>query len=125
DPNWPKYASLSAVGSAGNPFSILSRWSGGADVGGVGGHVLNYKLPSCTSCSFGPVISRAYAYGRGRTPAGANFAFSHGWVPFIRHAIKDAPLVWSVALSGAPQMVTLLAALASRSGEEVVDAAQY
>ncbi len=62
-------------------------------------------------------------YGSGH-PQGANFVFCDGSVHFLSNAINNAATVPGVNKSGTLVMVTLLQALSTRAGEEVVDAAQ-
>jgi prepilin-type N-terminal cleavage/methylation domain-containing protein/prepilin-type processing-associated H-X9-DG protein len=58
-----------------------------------------------------------WGYGSGHTPGGANFVFCDGSVHFISNAINNAPV-----LAGG---ITMLEALNTPAGGEVVDASQY
>ena len=58
-------------------------------------------------------------YGSGHTQ-GANFVFCDGSVHFLSNAISNTT---SVSSSNGPE--TLLQALSTRAGGEVVDASQY
>ncbi len=63
-------------------------------------------------------------YGSGH-PQGVNFVFCDGSVHFISNAINNVTTVQGVDTTGAPTTVTLLQALSTRAGGEVIDASQY
>jgi prepilin-type N-terminal cleavage/methylation domain-containing protein/prepilin-type processing-associated H-X9-DG protein len=141
DPNWPQWtAFLSDWGNEPNqPFSVIgSEWAGaglgfsggpafGAPCLGSGYNSLNSLLPptySADTASF-TVRGRSTTYGSGHTQ-GANFVFCDGSVHFISNAINNATTVPGVdPTTGAPVTVTLLQALCTRAGGEVIDVSQY
>ncbi len=86
---------------------------------GMGYYSLNASLPSSpfanATAAFVALNDRVYTYGSGHTQ-GANFVFCDGSVHFISNAINNA-----MTLNG----VTLLQALSTRAGGEVVDGSQY
>jgi prepilin-type processing-associated H-X9-DG protein len=125
DPHWPQYqALLASFGFPSNiPMSILfSNWTGSSPVG-TGYYALNTLLPSPPSSSlstwFYALVVRGVTYGSGHTQ-GANFVFCDGSVHFLSNAISNKA---SVSSSNGPE--TLLQALSTRAGGEVVDASQY
>jgi prepilin-type processing-associated H-X9-DG protein len=67
------------------------------------------------------IIPEAYGYGSGHIK-GANFAFSDGSVRFISNTINNAATVSSSYNWGS---ISLLGALCTRDGGEVVNDAQY
>jgi prepilin-type processing-associated H-X9-DG protein len=87
----------------------------------LGSSKLNNLLPACPSagCQFSDLLDRSFTYGSGHTQ-GANFAFCDGSARFLSNGINGAAVIPS---SNGP--VTLLQALSSRAGGEVVDASQY
>jgi prepilin-type N-terminal cleavage/methylation domain-containing protein/prepilin-type processing-associated H-X9-DG protein len=105
------------------PFAYASTWGGLARVPfGDGSLPLNSNSLPNARCN-------VLCYGSGHTGGGANFVFCDGSVHFISNAINNAPTVPGVLLDHGqdpqPGMVTLLEALCSRAGEEVVDGSQY
>jgi prepilin-type N-terminal cleavage/methylation domain-containing protein/prepilin-type processing-associated H-X9-DG protein len=76
----------------------------------------NGDLPLNSMFNLSKVNNRLYAYGSGH-PQGANFVFCDGSVHFLSNGINNA----SVFASG----TTMLGALCTRAGGEVVDASQY
>jgi prepilin-type N-terminal cleavage/methylation domain-containing protein/prepilin-type processing-associated H-X9-DG protein len=129
DPSWPQYTAPGAVFSmwAGVPFCVVgSDWSWPTFLpSAVGGYPLNNHLPSPPPTDFGTAItaldSVRAAYGSGHIN-GANFVFCDGSVHFISNAINSAATVLSSYNGGS---ISLLGALCTRDGGEVVDAAQY
>jgi prepilin-type N-terminal cleavage/methylation domain-containing protein/prepilin-type processing-associated H-X9-DG protein len=122
DPNWTQYTPLNR-----RPFSLQSSiwtlfWIGRETVGS-GYYPLNSNLPlpppSTAIAKATAVWKRSSTYGSGH-PGGANFVFCDGSVHFISNAINNATLVSSNYGS-----VTLLQALSSINGGEVIDASQY
>jgi prepilin-type processing-associated H-X9-DG protein len=113
DPNWAQY--LAAAGEN-FPLSCFgSIWTATGLIYlqmGTGYYPLNLNLP--LPVDFSALTARVSAYGSGHT-AGANFVFCDGSVHFISNAINNAALV-----SSANGPVTLLSALCTRAGGEVV-----
>jgi prepilin-type N-terminal cleavage/methylation domain-containing protein/prepilin-type processing-associated H-X9-DG protein len=115
DPSWPQYQALMvSFGFPANlPMSLFgSDWPDNAPLG-TGAYPLNNPLPLPPDVS--AVEPRSYTYGSGH-PQGANFVFCDGSVRFLSNAINNA-----AATNG----TTLLEALSTRAGGEVVDASQY
>jgi prepilin-type N-terminal cleavage/methylation domain-containing protein/prepilin-type processing-associated H-X9-DG protein len=83
-----------------------------------GAYPLNCSLPPCSggNCNLLQFGIRGYCYGSGHVQ-GANFAFCDGSVHFLSNGINTA----ATLANGK----TVLQALCTRSGGEVVDAAQY
>jgi prepilin-type processing-associated H-X9-DG protein len=129
DPLWTTYTNASGGAWTNALFcAIFSPWgsssaaSGGAE--GVGYFVLNYTFSqqglyttpvNPTSAGSFNLPYRARAFGSGHT-GGANFVFCDGSVHFLSNAINNES-----ALPGE----TLLQALCTRAGGEVVDGSQY
>jgi prepilin-type N-terminal cleavage/methylation domain-containing protein/prepilin-type processing-associated H-X9-DG protein len=117
------FVSLSAItdGSSntilfGETLLLGNYWSGITGSLDAGGDIpLNFLYD-------GSYVAREYC---SRHTQGANFAFCDGSVRFISNAINNAATVPGVDPDGQPAMVTLLQALSSRAGGEVVDASQY
>jgi prepilin-type processing-associated H-X9-DG protein len=111
DPNWPQYASF--LGSPANyPMSLHgSQWAG-SDPVGTGAYPLNNPLPPSPTGTVGALwaYARAVTYGSGHT-GGANFVFCDGSVHFLSNAINNTP--------------TLLPALSTRAGGEVIDGSSF
>jgi len=124
DPNWPQYQAFFAS-NFGLPPNIpscaffFSMWTNteGAYVIGMGGYPLNTPLP--LPVDLASAVFRRSTYGSGH-PGGANFVFCDGSVHFISNAINNAALV-----SSTYGPVTLLGALCTRDGEEVIDGSQF
>jgi prepilin-type N-terminal cleavage/methylation domain-containing protein/prepilin-type processing-associated H-X9-DG protein len=116
DPNWSGY--ISAFGLNVPLYAgLMSSWVGGSLIGmhAYGDNPLNYLLPPYSG-DFSSVNARAQAFGSGHTQ-GANFALCDGSVRFITNAINSAATL--------PNGETLLQALCTRAGGEVVDASRY
>jgi prepilin-type processing-associated H-X9-DG protein len=125
DPNWTTWSNV-FINGFWNPFyAVVSPWGSDAVVGGpygMGSSPLNYMLILANppqNTDFSAIVTRVYAYGSGH-PGGANFVFCDGSVHFLSNAINNAALVSS---DNGP--VTLLQALSTRAGGEVVDGSQY
>jgi prepilin-type N-terminal cleavage/methylation domain-containing protein/prepilin-type processing-associated H-X9-DG protein len=121
DPNWPQYLS-SVFGPtlpANAPMSILgsvwtASWNNGfGNLLGMASYPLNSNLP--LPPSYGSLFPTINGYGSSHT-GGANFAFCDGSVHFISNAINNAALV-----SSGNGPVTLLSALCTRAGGEVIN----
>jgi prepilin-type N-terminal cleavage/methylation domain-containing protein/prepilin-type processing-associated H-X9-DG protein len=125
DPSWPQYAALlesTGFWPANYPFALgESAWTA-SDLLGSGYYPLNSLMPSSPSDFFTAylaILARYSTFGS-RHSQGANFAFSDGSVHFLSNGINGAATIPS---NNGP--VTLLQALCTRSGGEVVDASQY
>jgi prepilin-type N-terminal cleavage/methylation domain-containing protein/prepilin-type processing-associated H-X9-DG protein len=130
DPSAPQYDALlnnsfASFGlfPANYPFVLsLSAWTAG-DLLGTGYYPLNSPLPSPPSSD--PILAYdalgawSMTFGSGHTQ-GANFVFSDGSVHFLSNGINSAATIPS---NSGP--VTLLQALCTRAGGEVIDASQY
>jgi prepilin-type N-terminal cleavage/methylation domain-containing protein/prepilin-type processing-associated H-X9-DG protein len=116
DPNWPQYAAT--AGAPGVPMTLLdaSSWTTQFFFPQVGSgyYPLNGTLPMPPDLTYFASV-RVQTFGSGHTGGGVNFAFCDGSVHFIGNAINNAPLV-----SSANGPVTLLSALCTRAGGEVV-----
>jgi prepilin-type N-terminal cleavage/methylation domain-containing protein/prepilin-type processing-associated H-X9-DG protein len=110
DPNWGPIAA--AFGSTDIPFyGLVATWAYGSPGPlGDGFYPLNYLFPPFTSVDAVNLGPRAYAFGSGH-PAGANFALCDGSVRFLSNAVNNTP--------------TLLPALCTRAGGEVVDGSAF
>jgi prepilin-type N-terminal cleavage/methylation domain-containing protein/prepilin-type processing-associated H-X9-DG protein len=127
DPNWPQYNTvLTNAGffPANYPINLIlvSMWS--SVTAGSGHYSLNATLlappPADLIDALVALEGRGSTYGSSH-PQGANFVFCDGSVHFISNALNNAAMVTNA--SG--ESVTLLQALSTRSGGEVVDASQY
>jgi prepilin-type N-terminal cleavage/methylation domain-containing protein/prepilin-type processing-associated H-X9-DG protein len=124
DPNWPQYQAALALAIpsfANYPFSLLgSNWPGNAPVG-TGGYPLNtyLSLPAPTDflTLYSALAARVMAYGSGHT-GGVNFVFCDGSVHFLSNAISTTAVIQ-------PSGFTILQALSTRAGGEVIDGSQY
>jgi prepilin-type N-terminal cleavage/methylation domain-containing protein/prepilin-type processing-associated H-X9-DG protein len=123
EPNWSGFPTYGQLG----PYWAYSKsiWTsikvGTGSVGNEfsGGVPLNYPLPPAAPSGtpvYVPLFSRWASAGSGHA-GGANFAFADGSVRFISTAIDDASVL--------PSGETVLGALSTRAGGEVVDASQY
>jgi prepilin-type N-terminal cleavage/methylation domain-containing protein/prepilin-type processing-associated H-X9-DG protein len=119
DPNWNKFAT--ALNTASNTFyALFSTWgaapSGIDAINGSGYYPLNSMLVLGNPIGATNLNARRFAFGSGHTQ-GANFAFCDGSVHFLSNGINTG----ATLANGE----TLLQALCSRNGGEVVDASQY
>jgi prepilin-type N-terminal cleavage/methylation domain-containing protein/prepilin-type processing-associated H-X9-DG protein len=126
EPNWPQYqAVLSDFFPANYPMSLAlgSQWSSSAPEG-TGGYSLNSPLSLPAPTDFLTAIfaleARGTTFGSGHIQ-GANFVFCDGSVHFLSNAINNAAMITNA--SGGS--VTLLQALSTRAGGEVIDGSQY
>jgi prepilin-type processing-associated H-X9-DG protein len=118
DANWPKFV------SNGDPSNFLftlemgSSWAGGSPIA-TGRYPLNSSLqppaPTDPLTALIVLVTRATTYGSGHT-GGVNFVFCDVSVHFISNAINSAAVV---------NGETVLQALSTRAGGEVVDGSQY
>jgi prepilin-type N-terminal cleavage/methylation domain-containing protein/prepilin-type processing-associated H-X9-DG protein len=136
DPNWPQYASI--FGSPANyPLSLANANSGNRQWTAMDGFnypiaygslPLNTLLPSPpTGDPFmdgSSLAQRTTTYGSGHTQ-GANFVFCDGSVHFLSNAINSATQVLSSAPAGGPAPISVLSALCTPNGGEVLNASQY
>jgi prepilin-type N-terminal cleavage/methylation domain-containing protein/prepilin-type processing-associated H-X9-DG protein len=116
DPGWTTNTETVGAGWSQYPFyALFSPWGlSYSEIVGYGFPRLNYMLSQPPIID--PALDRMVAYGSGHIN-GANFAFCDGSVHFISNAINNAATL--------PNGFTLLQALSSISGGEVVDASQY
>ncbi len=118
DPNWQTFAS--AMNTASNSFyATFSVWGASTGLGslnGSGRYPLNSMLVLGNPIGNTNLGAREFAFGSGHTQ-GANFAFCDGSVHFLTNAINNA----ATLANGE----TLLQALCTRNGGEVVNASQY
>ncbi len=122
DPNWPSYVA-NGVSTSGSLLCQFSTWGGCVlFAGATGGYPLNNPLPPYSSSTglWDTVFPRMWTYGSGH-PQGANFVFCDGSVHFISNGINNA----GMTMDGSGNPVTLLQALSTRAGGEVVGAAQF
>jgi prepilin-type N-terminal cleavage/methylation domain-containing protein/prepilin-type processing-associated H-X9-DG protein len=116
DPNWPAYQAAVPSWQNVSLYAWISAW--GTSVGGGpwgnGTYSLNQTLPPPWGAY--TIYSRSQTYGSGHTQ-GANFAFCDGSVRFISNAINNAATLTDGE--------TLLEALSTRAGGEVVYASQF
>jgi len=96
------------------PFSCLSTWAGVHALYGPVGDA-SVALNANTLNNYAAVCN-FWGYGSGHT-GGANFVFCDGSVHFLSNGMNNAATL--------PDGETVLEALGSRSGGEVVDATQY
>jgi prepilin-type N-terminal cleavage/methylation domain-containing protein/prepilin-type processing-associated H-X9-DG protein len=133
DPNWsPYWASVYSQQPAfffslwSFPYSSVGTTGGLESVAlapvGSGGHPLNGSLPAVLQTSTDPVsvLGRCSTYGSSHPGGGANFVFCDGSVHFISNGINGAATV-----TGGNGSATLLQALCTRAGGEVIDDSQY
>ncbi|OWK39718.1 DUF1559 domain-containing protein [Fimbriiglobus ruber] len=119
DPNWPAWAAVFAPVIASDPsvpyWVLGSTWTTQIlfDQAGTAGS-LNALLPSSagdfSTTSFYVLSARASSFGSRHT-GGANFTLADGSVRFISNAVNSNP--------------TVLPALATRAGGEVIDPSAY
>jgi prepilin-type N-terminal cleavage/methylation domain-containing protein/prepilin-type processing-associated H-X9-DG protein len=116
DPSWSAWQAKYSFFQKIPLCAVLSGWGVGifADPLGYGTYPLNNPLGLPPS---GDLSARGRTYGSGH-PGGANFAFCDGSVHFLSNAINNAATI-------GPNSVTLLEALCTRAGGEVVDGSQY
>jgi prepilin-type N-terminal cleavage/methylation domain-containing protein/prepilin-type processing-associated H-X9-DG protein len=121
DPNWPQYASL--LGSPANyPLSLASNcsvWATSVQLA-TGVYPVNNPLPlpppTDQWTAVTTFLQRINTYGSGH-PQGANFIFCDGSVHFLSNVLNTAATL--------PGGETILQALSTRAGGEVIDASQY
>jgi prepilin-type processing-associated H-X9-DG protein len=132
DPNWPQWVSfLASLDSAyqNKPYCLLAgqNWPDLLMGPGYGGYPLNNNNitlplpPALDEVAVAKLAARGYCYGSGH-PQGANFVFCDGSVHFISNAINNATTISSSYNGGS---ISLLGALCTRDGGEVVNAAPY
>jgi prepilin-type N-terminal cleavage/methylation domain-containing protein len=118
DPNWNTFVSAF---NTGNPpfYAVFSAWGTSFDLGALNGsgyYPLNSTLVMANPLGNTNLAARWFAFGSGHIQ-GADFAFCDGSVRFLSNGVNSA----AVLANGE----TLLQALCSRNGGEVVDASQY
>lgn len=129
DLNWPQYAATMgwwappSLAMFGSKWSDLNPFGIGGCPFAIGDSPLNNRLPSPPPPKlwgqYLAVVSVVESFGSGHIH-GANFAFCDGSVRFISNSINNAATVLTSYGS-----VTLLGALCTRDGGEVIDDAQY
>ncbi|HEY7428306.1 MAG TPA: DUF1559 domain-containing protein [Gemmataceae bacterium] len=128
DPGWSQYVSSGVKwGTLKWPFpAIMSSWAIANGISQVasGAYPLNSNLPLPAPTDIFSILSaiepRSQTYGSGHTQ-GANFAFCDGSVHFLSNAINNAAML----PDGNGNMVTVLQALSTRAGGEVVNGSQF
>jgi prepilin-type N-terminal cleavage/methylation domain-containing protein/prepilin-type processing-associated H-X9-DG protein len=142
DPNWNTYAMTpnlipgvtAVVTSPDFPLALaISVWTTNAfdppllngNIGGLilacqGSQPLNNLLPSSSTNMYSAFVNRVFTFGSGH-PNGANFAFCDGSVHFISNWINNATPV----PTNSGGTTSLLGALCTRAGGEIVDPSQY
>jgi prepilin-type N-terminal cleavage/methylation domain-containing protein/prepilin-type processing-associated H-X9-DG protein len=118
DPNWNTFVSLF---NTGNPpfYAVFSAWGtsfGFGSLNGSGYYPLNSTLVLANPIWNTDLGAREFAFGSGHIQ-GANFAFCDGSAHFVGNTVNSA----AVLANGE----TLLQALCTRNGGEVVDGSQY
>jgi prepilin-type N-terminal cleavage/methylation domain-containing protein/prepilin-type processing-associated H-X9-DG protein len=120
DPNWNVY--VAAIGAFfGGDWTSVTFYdlysyslSGDSFDGPLcsGFYPLNFLLPPCPggNCDLNQVGAKGWSFGSGH-PGGANFALCDGSVRFLSNAVNNTP--------------TLLPALCTRAGGEVVDGSAF
>jgi len=130
EPFWNTYITLATGGALTGvsfPFAgYVSPWGSSSSLFGPrasGFYPLNFTI-AMQNPPFDPanpgnidLMTRGFCFGSGH-PGGANFAFCDGAVRFINNAINNASVIQ-------PNSETILGALCTRAGGEVVDDAQY
>jgi prepilin-type N-terminal cleavage/methylation domain-containing protein/prepilin-type processing-associated H-X9-DG protein len=116
DPSWSAYAS--PAGYPDTLYALSGYWGSNGGCLGFGSYPLNSMLPPYSGIggSARKMVDRGNTFGSGHTQ-GTNFVFCDGSVHFISNGINNA-----ATLSNGE---TLLQALCTMAGGEVVDATQY
>jgi prepilin-type N-terminal cleavage/methylation domain-containing protein/prepilin-type processing-associated H-X9-DG protein len=115
DPNWPLWSAAFGLNPATQFYLWGSAWANvNLQTTALGTVPLNYLLPPTVPADFFQadvtVFNRFLAYGSGH-PGGANFALADGSVRFISDGINSTP--------------TVLSALCTRAGGEVIPGSAY
>ena len=119
DPNWNTFVSVINTGWNPSFCASFSAWGTVFGLGppnGSGYYPLNSMLVLGNPIWSTNITAREFAFGSGHTH-GANFAFCDGSVHFLSNGINSG-----VTLANGE---TVLQALCTRNGGEVVDASQY
>lgn len=111
DPNGSQWAQVYSSDPNALVWENGGIWTGyGAYLFGSGAVSLNFQLPPPAGASPTLLLNRFYAFGSQHT-GGANFTLSDGSVRFISNGINSTP--------------TILPALCTRAGGEVVNSSAY
>jgi prepilin-type processing-associated H-X9-DG protein len=116
DPLWDTYASyfgMAPIVPFYGVFSYSMAYYANLYPLALGAYKLNQGLPPCppAGCQFTDAVDRSFVYGSGHTQ-GANFAMCDGSARFISNGVNGA--------AGLPNGGTVLQALSSRAGGEVI-----
>jgi prepilin-type N-terminal cleavage/methylation domain-containing protein/prepilin-type processing-associated H-X9-DG protein len=118
DPNWPQFVSNGDPANFPFTISMGSSWASGSPTA-TGRNPINTFLqpppPTDPLTALIVTVTRGTTYGSGHT-GGVNFVFCDGSVHFISNAINSAAV-----MNGE----TVLQALSTRAGGEVVDGSQF